>query len=144
MLHLQHFIDNQFFKFFQRSLNEKFHLQNDIKNEVSGICERLSDLDFNSKEELTSLSDKIKSLCQSVDTMEKCIDHLYAFAVKSKWNAHVAALFCNSISDITVQEAKFRTYLLRKLQTVYKGKISRKFIMIMLIYLLIILNIDTY
>lgn len=58
--------------------------------------------------------------------MEKCIDHLYAFAIKSKWNAHVAALFCNCISDITVQDTKFRTHLLRKLQAVYKGKIEFK------------------
>ena len=76
--------------------------------------------------ELNSLSDKIRSLCQSVDNMEKCIDHLYAFAVKSKWNAHVGALFCNCICDITVQDAKFRTHLLRKLQAVYKGKIKLK------------------
>lgn len=94
-----------------------------MEAEVSNICEKIVNLDFNSKDELNSLSDKIKDLCHSTNDMEKSVDCIFAFAVKSKWNAHVAALFCNSIADITIEGAKSRTHLLRKLQAVYKGKI---------------------
>lgn len=104
------------------SLNSSQTISNDLESEVSGICEKIINLDFKSKEKLNSLSDKIKTLCHSTDDMEKCVEYIFTFAVKSKLNAHVAALFCNSIADITVEGAKIRTHLLRKLQVAYKEK----------------------
>lgn len=78
---------------------------------------------MNSQTDINPLTDRIKELCQSADDMEKCIESIFEFAVKSKWNAHVAAIFCNAVGDIVIDEMKFRTQLLRKLQVVYKGNI---------------------
>lgn len=81
----------------------------------------MSSVDCNSPTELNPLTDKIKNLCQSADAMQKFIDDVFVFALKSKWNAHVAAIVCNAVGDITIGEAKFRTRLLQKLQGAYKG-----------------------
>lgn len=96
-----------------------------VEDQVNEICEKLVKLDFTASPDLNPLSDKVKEICQSSNSIDKCIETVFAFALKSKWNAHVAAIFCNSLGDIAVEEVKFRTHLLRKLQVVYKGKILK-------------------
>ncbi|XP_054716512.1 uncharacterized protein LOC129225968 [Uloborus diversus] len=94
-----------------------------IENQLGNICEQLSDIDLTkSANKLSEFTEKVKSLCQSNESLEKGVDGLFSFALQSKWNSHTAAIFCHHIGDITVEGVKLRTHLLRKLQVSYKDR----------------------
>ncbi|GFQ80366.1 uncharacterized protein TNCT_316131 [Trichonephila clavata] len=97
--------------------------QKDAENPFSELCHKLGKINLSSSaEELKQYGKEVKTLCNTSEKMEKFVDNIFQFALKSKWNAHIVAIFCDTHGDITVEQSKFRTIVLRKLQVLYKEK----------------------
>ncbi|GFU33498.1 uncharacterized protein NPIL_517731 [Nephila pilipes] len=97
--------------------------QKDAENPFSELCSKLGKINLSSSvEELKQYAKDVKVLCNTSEKLEKFIDSIFQFALKSKWNAHIVAIFCDAHGDITVDQCKFRTLMLRKLQVLYKER----------------------
>lgn len=97
--------------------------QKDAENPFSELCNKLGQINLSSSvEELKQYAKDVNTLCNTSEKLEKFIDSIFQFALKSKWNAHVVAIFCDAHGDLTVEKTKFRTVMLRKLQVLYKER----------------------
>ncbi|KFM78360.1 CBP80/20-dependent translation initiation factor, partial [Stegodyphus mimosarum] len=95
----------------------------DAEKKISEICDAMSQINVaDSTEKLKSFTQLVSPVCKTSEDLEKCVSIIFDFAVKSKWNAHLSAIFCNYLGDIATDGTKFRTVLLRKLQTSYKDR----------------------
>ncbi|CAL1296822.1 unnamed protein product [Larinioides sclopetarius] len=95
------------------------------ENPYAELCNKMGQINMSTlEEELPVCATQIKTLCDTTEKFEKCVDDIFQFALKSKWNAHAVAIFCNKHGDIQVEQLKFRNVILRKLQQQYKERVK--------------------
>ncbi|XP_055952534.1 uncharacterized protein LOC129988353 isoform X2 [Argiope bruennichi] len=95
------------------------------ENPYAELCNKMGQINMSTlDEELPQCATQIKTLCDTAEKFEKCVEDIFQFALKSKWNAHAVAIFCNNHGDIQVEQSKFRNLILRKLQQLYKERIK--------------------
>ncbi|GIX96613.1 uncharacterized protein CEXT_51961 [Caerostris extrusa] len=95
----------------------------DTEDPFIELCDKIGQIDLsNPLGELTECAKELRFLCDTPEKLEKFADNVLKFALNSKWNAHAVAIFCDAHGDIVVNQTKFRTLILRKLQALYKER----------------------
>ncbi|KAG8183117.1 hypothetical protein JTE90_024426 [Oedothorax gibbosus] len=90
------------------------------EDNIEKICNTMAAIDLSLPQSaLETFAGELKAVCKTSELLEKCAENLFQFALKSKWNAHAVAVFCNFHGEITVEQVKLRNLFFKKLQGRY-------------------------